>query len=123
MIVTCERCKIEGPLGVLEKDDALQGKERRPRPNLARSAARTLSKAVVEADDAAPVQLLADLRDLLASTAADTLATAAIIRHLITLEDRPWADYAQGHAITPRHLATLLEGFGCPSSAPTSARE
>ncbi len=24
---------------------------------------------------------------------------------------RPWADYAQGHPITPRHLAKLLAGF------------
>jgi hypothetical protein len=42
---------------------------------------------------------------------ADRLATAAIIRHLTALEDRPWADYAQGHPLTPRQLAALLEGF------------
>jgi Protein of unknown function (DUF3631) len=70
-----------------------------------------LSRAVVEADDAAPVQLLADLRDLLATTPADKLATAALIRHLTALHRR-WVDYAQGHPITPRHLAKLLEGFG-----------
>jgi len=80
-------------------------------PALARTAARTLAGAVVEADTAAPVRLLADLRDLFATTTADRLATAAIIRHLTALEDRPWADYAQGHPVTPRHLATLLEGF------------
>jgi len=60
--------------------------------DLACSAARTLSGAVVEADTAAPVQLLADLYDLFATTRADKLATAAIIRHLIMLEERPWAD-------------------------------
>src|SRR5712692_2732445 len=80
-------------------------------PELARAAARTLAGAVVEVDTAAPVRLLADLRDLLATTAADRLATAAIIRHLTALEDRPWADDARGHPLTPRHLATLLEGF------------
>jgi len=80
-------------------------------PSLARTAARILAGAVVEADTAAPVRLLADLRGLFATTTADRLATAAIIRHLTALEDRPWADDAQGHPLTPRHLATLLDGF------------
>ena len=31
---------------------------------------------------------------------------------MITLEDRPWADYTHGHPITPSHLAKLLEGLG-----------
>src|SRR5713226_9568211 len=65
-------------------------------PALARTAAAALAVAVVEADTAAPVRLRADLRDLFATTTADRLATAAIIRHLTTLEDRPWADVAQG---------------------------
>ena len=43
-----------------------------PWVDLARSAARTLSGTLVEADNAAPVQLLADLRDLFATTSADT---------------------------------------------------
>ena len=77
----------------------------------ARAAARTLSRSVVEADTAAPVQLLADLRSLFATTAAAKLATATIIRYLATLADRPWADDAQSEPITPRHLARLLEGF------------
>jgi hypothetical protein len=80
-------------------------------PELARTAAHTLAGAVVEADTTTPVRLLADLRDLFATTAADRLATAVIIRHLTALEDRPWAGDAQGHPLTPRHLATLLEGF------------
>src|SRR5713101_2563034 len=78
---------------------------------LARSAARALSGTVVEADNAVPLQLLADLNDLFATTSADKLATADVIRHLITLEDRPWAAYAEGRPLTPRHLAQLLEGF------------
>ncbi len=57
------------------------------------------------------MRLLADLRDLFATTTADRLATAAIIRHLTALEDRPWADDAQSDPLTPRHLATLLEEF------------
>jgi putative DNA primase/helicase len=81
-------------------------------PELARTAARTLAGSVVEADNAAPVRLLADLRDLFATITADKLATAVIIRHLTALEDRPWTEYAQGHPVTPRHLAKLLEGFG-----------
>ncbi len=80
--------------------------------DLARAAARTLSGTVVEAANAAPVQLLADLRDVFSTTPADKLATATILRHLTALEDRPWADDAPGHPMTPRHLAKLLEGFG-----------
>src|SRR5215467_3542461 len=70
----------------------------------ARVAARTLAGAGGEADPTAPVELLADLQDLFAATAADKLATAAIIRHLITLEERPWTEYAEGRPLTPRHL-------------------
>src|SRR5215813_538860 len=80
-------------------------------PSLARAAARTLAGSVVEADQAAPVQLLADLRDLFATTPADKLATAVILRYLATLEDRPWADYARGESLTPRQLGRLLDGF------------
>ena len=79
--------------------------------NLARTAARTLSGHIVEADCAVPVQLLADLRDLFTTRAADKLATAAILYFLTTLEDRPWADYARGEPLTPRQLARLLNGF------------
>src|SRR3989454_5016387 len=49
-------------------------------PALARTAARVLAGAFVEADTAAPVRLLADLCDLFATTAADRLGTAALIR-------------------------------------------
>src|SRR5262249_32766349 len=66
--------------------------------DLARTAARTLSGSLVEGDNAATVQLLADLHALFAT--ADKLATATIIRHLAALEDRPWADYAQGVPIS-----------------------
>ena len=80
-------------------------------PDRARTAARRLSGGVVEADTAAPVQLLADVYGLFATTTADKLATATLIRHLTALEDRPWADYTHGHPITPRQLANLLDGF------------
>jgi hypothetical protein len=81
-------------------------------PDLARTAARTLSGAAVEVDTTAAVQLLADLRDLFVVTAADKLATATMLRHLTTLDDRPWADYAQGQPITPRPLAHSWTGSG-----------
>ena len=64
-----------------------------------------------EADPAAPVEPLADLQELFAATAADKLATAAIIHHLIRLEERSWTEYAAGRPLTLRHLAQLLEGF------------
>ena len=80
--------------------------------DFARTAARTLSGTVVEADHAAPVQLLADLRDLFATTPADKLATVTVLRHLTALADRPWADGAESHPMTARHLATRLAGFG-----------
>lgn len=56
-----------------------------------RLGVRSWSHSVVEADTAPPVQLLADLRDLFATTSAATLATATILRHLAALTDRPWA--------------------------------
>src|SRR5262249_59862068 len=57
--------------------------------DLARAAARTMTGAAVEADPAAPVQLLAGLQDLFATTAGDKLTTAAILRHLVTPEQLP----------------------------------
>jgi uncharacterized protein DUF3631 len=80
-------------------------------PDLARTAARELAGAVAEADTTDPVRLLADLRELFSTTTADRLASAAIIRHLTSREERPWVDYAQGQPLTPRHLAKLLEAF------------
>src|SRR5262249_21591041 len=53
----------------------------------ARVAACTLAGAGGEAD--VPVQLLADLRDLFATSAADKLATAPILHHFMRLESGP----------------------------------
>src|SRR6266852_4054101 len=75
-------------------------------PELARAAACRLSGAGAEPEQGAAVPLLADLRALFARTGAAPLATTAILRHLIALEERPWAAYTGGQPLTPRPLAT-----------------
>jgi len=105
---------------------------RRPTARLAKTRRASSRSASLEKPNgigighAVPVQLLADLNDLFATTSADTLATAAIIAQLTALEDRPWAGYAQGHPITPRHLVSCWKGSGSRRSkfvrAPIRAR-
>src|SRR6266852_5060601 len=81
-------------------------------PELARRAAACrLSGAGAEPEQGAAVPLLADLRALFARTGAAPLATTAILRHLVALEERPWAAYTGGQPLTPRPLATWLAGF------------
>ena len=42
----------------------------------------------------------------------ETLGSAALVRRLVGLEDRPWADGASGRPITQAHVARLLRPFG-----------
>jgi Protein of unknown function (DUF3631) len=60
----------------------------------------------------AGVLLLADLRELFLGTSAVRMASADICQHLAGMEDRPWPEWRQGKAITPRQLAVVLAPFG-----------
>jgi hypothetical protein len=59
--------------------------------------------------------LLQDLRTLFVDRGEDVLATKTILAFLLTLEERPWADYRHGKPLSAETLATLLRPFGVHS--------
>jgi hypothetical protein len=81
------------------------------RPKRARDAALVLSGDSVEGGSIR-AQLLADIRLLLNDETIKGLTSEAIIAELVSKPDRPWADWKNGKAITPKALAGLLKPFG-----------
>jgi hypothetical protein len=86
-------------------------------PRLARTVAMALSGGS-ESDDAAigggslGVQLLGDLRRYFDGGNSTCYPTATLLQHLIEIGEAPWATYAKGRPMTPRHLARLLHPYG-----------
>lgn len=80
----------------------------------ARSAALVLSGGESEAETVA-VQLLGEFQDLFKKH-SDRLPTSFIIEHLCKLEEKPWATWNRGKAISPRQVAKLLQPFGIAST-------
>ena len=60
-------------------------------------------------DDTLAIRLLHDVRQVFTD---ETLGSAALVRRLVGLEDRPWADWAGGRPITQARVARLLRPFG-----------
>ena len=79
-------------------------------PARARLAALALSGEME--DDAAAVQLFADLRALFRATSATRLSSADIVSHLVTLEARDWGDWKHSKPINTHGVARLLKPFG-----------
>jgi putative DNA primase/helicase len=80
-------------------------------PKRARDAALVLSGESVDGGSIR-TQLLADIRLLLSDETIKGLTSEAIIAELVKKPDRPWADWKNGKAITPKALAGLLKPFG-----------
>ena len=80
-------------------------------PEKAREAALALSGAVSEEDNAAGVQLLADIRGLFDKKATERLASTEIVEALVAMEERPWPEWQRGQPITKRQVARLLKPF------------
>jgi len=79
-------------------------------PGEARRAVLAACGAASE-DGGAREMLLADLCDLFTEQGTDRLTSAEVLTALTAREDRPWSDWAHGKPLTPRGLATLLDGF------------
>ena len=79
-------------------------------PTEARHAATALSGRVVSAgDDTLAIQLLQDVRQIFTDEA---IASVELVRRLVLLEDRPWADGTGGRPITQARVARWLRPFG-----------
>jgi putative DNA primase/helicase len=78
-------------------------------PALARAAALGLSGEAE--DDSARAVLLADLRDFFGKSREPLFSSAALVEHLVKLEERPWPEWSHGKPLTARQLAKLLRPF------------
>ena len=58
------------------------------------------------------IMLLADIKTLFDEKGTDRLASAEICELLKIMEDRPWAEWKSGKALTTNQLARLLKPFG-----------
>ena len=77
-------------------------------PEYAREAARTLTPFDVDSQDI-KTMLLSDIRDLLGDREA--ISSKELIKRLVALPLRPWAEYRKGKPITQRALADRLREF------------
>jgi putative DNA primase/helicase len=85
-----------------------------PWPVRARTTALVLSGAradTVEGSDVG-VQLLSDVRLVLAAEAVDRITTKALLAALTGLEGRPWGEWSRGRPLSARQLGNLLGRFG-----------
>jgi hypothetical protein len=55
--------------------------------------------------------LLADIQALFQGNSEDVIASDVIVKKLLELADRPWADFAKGHGLNQYGLARLLRKF------------
>jgi putative DNA primase/helicase len=80
-------------------------------PALARQAAKAISGAT-DADGDATTLLLRDIRAIFkAANDPDVMGSAAILEHLVELEDRPWSEWSKGEPLTGAKLARMLKSY------------
>lgn len=84
-------------------------------PRLARTVALALSGGEVdtgtESNGSLGVQLLTDLHRFFSERTADSYPTTQLLTYLTGIDDAPWATFAKGKAMTPRHLSRLLQPY------------
>jgi putative DNA primase/helicase len=79
-------------------------------PKAARTAALQLFGRLREALSVS-AELLSDIRDIFERTGAEKIRTHDLLAHLNADEEKRWATYCRGRAMTPRPLAELLRGY------------
>lgn len=80
-------------------------------PLKARNAALALTPAEEDAQSAS-IQLLANARSVFDERAVGRISSEEMIESLVMMDERPWASWNHGSAITIRQLASLLKPFG-----------
>jgi Protein of unknown function (DUF3631) len=79
-------------------------------PRRVREAAVTLSGLSDDDDDDIAVHLLADLAMVFGK--AERMASAAVVKALIAMPERPWSTFDRGKPLTTLHLSNVLRRFG-----------
>ncbi|MFC3613562.1 DUF3631 domain-containing protein [Lutimaribacter marinistellae] len=79
-----------------------------------RIAAAYAAQAMAKDDDAEPagIMMLRDIAEIFASHSTDRIATSEIVGDLITMEERPWADWRHGRPLSAQSVAKLMKPFG-----------
>jgi len=81
-------------------------------PARARRAALALSIAPDEDDRSSRAQaLLGDVRGIFERAKAERLTTKELLKELVGLEGRPWADYGRGKGLSAHQMAAILRRF------------
>ncbi|MGZ5050456.1 MAG: DUF3631 domain-containing protein [Methylobacter sp.] len=83
-------------------------------PHQARQAALKLSGS--ESDSmSVGVELLSDIQEVFDTNKIDRIFTADLITALCDDDEKPWATYNRGKAISPRQVSSRLKGYGIES--------
>lgn len=85
-------------------------------PELARKAALKLSGTESDAMSIG-VELLADIQEIFETKKIDRIFTADLITALCDDDEKPWATYNRGKAISPRQVSSRLHGYGILSKS------
>jgi putative DNA primase/helicase len=84
-------------------------------PDLARNAIQVLEQKD-DASESVGAILLSDINVLFAGRKASRLSSDDIVSALITIDDRPWAEWRHGKPLSKNTLARLLKPFGISST-------
>lgn len=85
-------------------------------PQQARQAALKLSGSESDAMSVG-VELLSDIQEIFDTNKIDRIFTADLITALCDDDEKPWATYNRGKAISPRQVSSRLHGYGVVSKS------
>ncbi len=84
-------------------------------PEVAKKAACALTQNDVE-EDSIKIQLLADIQSIFKTeNVIDRIWTERLLNQLYNMEERPWADWRKGKALSARNLSRILKTFSIQS--------
>ena len=84
-------------------------------PILAHDAAVALS-GQKDDEESVNIKLLTDIRDYFQEHNLPRVKTEELLRHLYSLEERPWNTFYRGREMTARQLADRMRSFGVQST-------
>ena len=62
-------------------------------------------------DDSLGVRLLADIKTVFIAEKVEVIPSALLVKLLVEMEDRPWAEIAKGKPLTTNKLAAILRKY------------
>jgi Protein of unknown function (DUF3631) len=84
-------------------------------PERARKAALALSAE--HTDESRRVQLLVDIHAAFEVKGVDKISSDDLVTYLISLDDRPWAEWSRGRPLSKNQLARLVKPLGVSSGS------